>query len=220
MKTETTNPVLNDKLRKLEEGRNAPIPTAEIKKVAEEIVNSLHGDISLGHLQLYQELSEMSQFIKKARMDIAAVRPNDIPSMHIPSATDELEAVVGATEIATGTILDSCEVIGSLIAHLPEDSKGLAQNAVTQIFEACNFQDVTGQRISKVVKTLQLIDTRVSQLLHTFGEINFDSLPTESSNPSASKNTNSIETELLYGPQMPNEAKLQAEIDAILASLD
>ncbi|MDI9409234.1 MAG: protein phosphatase CheZ [Candidatus Pacebacteria bacterium] len=220
MKAETTNPVLSEKLRKVAEARNSVIPPEDIKKVAQEIVSSLHGDISLGHIQLYKELAEMAQFIKKARMDIAAVRPNDIPSMHIPSATDELEAVVGATEVATGTILDSCEVISSLVTQLPDEAKAQAQDAVTQIFEACNFQDVTGQRISKVVKTLQLIDTRVTQLLHTFGEINFDNLAMESSNPSASKNTNDIGTELLYGPQMPNEAKLQAEIDAILASLD
>ena len=77
----------------------------------------------------------------------------------------------------------------------------VAQSAVTQIFEACNFQDVTGQRISKVVKTLQLIDNRVSQLLHTFGEINFDNQTSDNSHNSASKNTNGIETELLYGPQ-------------------
>ena len=124
MKPEASNPVLSEKLRKIQENRTVQIPPEDIRKVAEEVVNSLRGDISLSHIQLYEELSEMAQFIKKARMEIAAVRPNDIPSMHIPSATDELEAVVGATEVATGTILDSCEVISAVINQLPHDFNG------------------------------------------------------------------------------------------------
>ena len=33
------------------------------------------------------------------------------------------------------------------------------------IFEACTFQDITGQRISKVVGTLRYIDERVSSFI-------------------------------------------------------
>ncbi|MCX8501116.1 MAG: protein phosphatase CheZ [Alphaproteobacteria bacterium] len=218
MKPELANSVLSDKLRKVQQSAESPVSMEQIQKVAEQVVHSLRGDLSIGHLQIYQELKEMAQFIKKARTEIAAVRPNDIPAMHIPSATDELEAVVGSTEVATGTILDSCETISSVIAQLPPESAVIVQNAVTQIFEACNFQDVTGQRISKVVKTLQIIDSRVTELLATFGEINSEPATAGGvKNPVAAP---PIDTELLFGPQMPNVAKLQAEIDAILASLD
>ena len=220
MKPELANSVLNEKLRKVQRAADESVSMDQIQRVAEQVVNSLRGDLSLSHIQIYQELSEMAQFIKKARMEIASVRPNDIPSMHIPSATDELEAVVGSTEVATGTILDSCELIGTVIHQLPPDSAATVQNAVTQIFEACNFQDVTGQRISKVVKTLQLIDSRVTQLLATFGDINFDPAANEVTRTSGQPAAAGIDTELLFGPQMPNVAKLQADIDAILASLD
>ena len=57
---------------------------------------------------LFSELKELALYIQKARTDIAAIRPADISGEHIPLATDELDAVVGATEDATNKIMDVC----------------------------------------------------------------------------------------------------------------
>ena len=43
------------------------------------------------------------------------------------------------------------------------------QDAVTQIYEACSFQDITGQRITKVVTTLKAIEGKVAHIISTFG---------------------------------------------------
>src|SRR3546814_20665853 len=47
---------------------------------------------------------------------------------------------------------------------------GPITDAVTRVYEACNFQDITGQRITKIVKALQHIETKVDALLNAFGE--------------------------------------------------
>ena len=43
-------------------------------------------------------------------------------------------------------------------------------NATTQIYEACGFQDITGQRISKIVKAMQEIETKIDDLIGVFGD--------------------------------------------------
>ena len=43
------------------------------------------------------------------------------------------------------------------------------QDATTRIYEACSFQDITGQRITKVVTTLKTIEAKVAQIVATFG---------------------------------------------------
>ena len=44
-----------------------------------------------------------------------------------------------------------------------------AAAAANAIFEACSFQDITGQRINKVIKLLDSIDERVGKLNELFG---------------------------------------------------
>src|SRR5690606_621227 len=105
------------------------------------------------------------------KAEIAALRPDEIRSRHLPTATDELDAVVGATEQATNSILEAVEVIETLVGEMtPEAGKQITE-AVTRVYEACNFQDITGQRITKVVKALQHIEQKVDGLLAVFGGV-------------------------------------------------
>ena len=45
----------------------------------------------------------------------------------------------------------------------PAAYKALVDEKMMIIFEACSFQDITGQRIAKVVETLQHIEQRVAR---------------------------------------------------------
>ena len=93
--------------------------------------------------------------------------------------THELDAVVDGTEKATQSILSAAEFIdqtaGTLAAALKEErDKGLVhdvQDKVVEIFEACNFQDLTGQRITKVVATLKFIETHIVRMMEIWGGI-------------------------------------------------
>src|SRR5690606_17059502 len=102
--------------------------------------------------QLVKELNALAQFIDRAKQDIASIRADEIKSKHIPSATDELNAIVDATEEATNAIMTACEAIQNHVEG--KDVQQPVVDEVMKIFEACSFQDITGQRISKVVKAL------------------------------------------------------------------
>jgi chemotaxis protein CheZ len=212
MASPSDNPELQRQLAKLQTQGESVNP-AEIAAIVESIMSRLAGDLTAADLKLYTELEQLARFIQNARSEIAQVKPQEINASDIPSATDELDAVVGATEEATGTILDACEKISDVTGTLPPEVATQLNDAVTRIYEACNFQDITGQRITKVVKTLKHIEERVSAMLRAFGDELAKHAPAAAA--AAPK-----DSDLLNGPQLPDDAKKQAEIDAILASFD
>ncbi|MBV8168305.1 MAG: protein phosphatase CheZ [Alphaproteobacteria bacterium] len=219
MASPSDNPELQKQLAKLQSQGEAVNP-AEITAIVESIMSKLAGDLTAADLKLYTELEQLGRFIQNARAEIAAVKPQEINAEAIPSATDELDAVVGATEEATGTILDACEQLEKASAGLPPEAAEAITNAVTAIYEACNFQDVTGQRITKVVKTLKHIEDRVSAMLRAFGDEFAKHQQPAAPAAAAATPAKPTDADLLNGPQLPDDAKKQAEIDAILASFD
>ena len=88
-------------------------------------------------------------------------------------AAGKLGAAVEGMEKATVKILKSTEVIDdsakALAASLKTDyERGLAQDIqdhVVKIYEACNFQDLSGQRIGHVIETLNVIEDQVEGML-------------------------------------------------------
>jgi chemotaxis protein CheZ len=93
--------------------------------------------------------------------------------------TGELDAVVQGTLDATDAILTAAETIDHSAQVLEascrskQDRQGAAdiQEQVVKIFEACNFQDLTGQRITKVVGTLKFIEDRIVRMMEIWGGI-------------------------------------------------
>jgi len=188
---------------------------AEISAVVETVMKSLSGDVSLTGFKLYHELQKLADYIQSAKREIAAIRPDEIRARHIPMATDELDAVVDATAEATGIILDSAESLEKVAAAMPIEAGEEIRNIATRIYEACNFQDVTGQRITKVVRALKHIEEKIDALLTAFGE--GIKAPAAAGTPSAP--VPGDESYLLHGPQLPQGANKQDDIDAILANL-
>lgn len=126
--------------------------------------------------KLRQELQKLSDVILETRREIASLSSSK-NGQKINSVTDQLDAVVGDTENATNAILEAVESIEDkseslqLHAGSPEEVESIEviSNAVMKIYEACNFQDVTGQRISKVVATLSFVDERISKMIDILG---------------------------------------------------
>jgi chemotaxis protein CheZ len=219
MKSIAPSPEVQNRLTELRGGSAGAISPAELVPIVEGVMASLTGDLAMVDLKLYGELEQLAQFIQSAKREIASVRAEEISQHDIPLATDELDAVIGAAEEATGTILDAAETLEDLCKELSETQSASVQAAVTRIYEACNFQDITGQRISKVVKTLKHIEDRVAALLGAFGEeVSKQRASHEGPSGNSEAPAASAEVNLLNGPQLPDEAKKQAEIDAILAS--
>ena len=116
---------------------------------------------------------------RKSRQELAALSGTAIEGAPLCRAGSELHAAVGGMEKATQQILKVTESIDesarALSATLKDDYKrGLAQDIqdhVAQIFEACNFQDISGQRIAKARATLKFVEDRIRRVLEIWGGI-------------------------------------------------
>jgi chemotaxis protein CheZ len=154
-------------------------------------------------------IATLARIMEEARRDLAALQANDMRLRDLPGATDELSAVVAATEDATHSILDAVEGIETIAGELAAAQGDAIRNNVTRIYEACNFQDITGQRIAKVVGVLKDVDKTVLGLMEAFG-IALDAKAAPSAAPAKTG-----EAALLNGPQMAGVAHDQAAIDAL-----
>jgi chemotaxis protein CheZ len=150
--------------------------------------------------------------VANARAEIPKLRADDITDDHIPSATDELDAIVAHTAVATDIILECCEKLDTLGPTLSGEAGQVVQDVTTRVYEACSFQDITGQRITKVVSTLKAIESKVAHIVEVFRRDAFATAAPEETVP--------VEVSLLNGPQLPASAMGQSDIDALLASFD
>lgn len=192
----------------------ARYPEADPDMVAEvvrAVLATMQGDLSSTEAALLAEVEALGGMIEAAKAEIAALRVDDITDSHIPSATDELDAIVAHTAAATDAILESCETLDGVSATVTGETASRLQDATTRIYEACSFQDITGQRITKVVATLKTIEAKVAQIVGCFGARRAPEDPAVRA---------PAQGQLLNGPQLPAAAMDQSDIDRLLASFD
>ena len=193
-----------------------PVSVPEmVAEVVRSVLTSMHGDLVSGEVSLLSEVEALGRTISSAKAEIAALRVDDINVSHIPFATDELDAIVAHTASATNAILACCETLDEVGAAASGEMAAKLTDVTTRIYEACSFQDITGQRITKVVATLKTIEEKVASIIAAFGdrsEMTAAPLPVASSEVT--------EASLLNGPQLPTVAMDQSEIDRLLASFD
>lgn len=213
------DPLLSNRLAGAVAEAGQPLSREQVAEIISEIVGTMEGDITALDLKVYQELQSLAGYIEAARAEIASIRPSELRDEYISSATDELDAVVDATEDATGRILDAAEQIQTIAEDVAEPAQTKLIELVTGIFEASNFQDITGQRISKVVRALKHIESKIGVLVSALGEEvqRAREQAADSSGETAAKQN---DKELLNGPQMPDNAIDQDEIDRLMESFD
>jgi chemotaxis protein CheZ len=183
-----------------------------VADVVHAVLTTMSGDLSAHETSLLAEVEALGHTIAGAKAEIAALRFDDITDNHIPFATDELDAIVEHTATATNAILTCCETLDNVAGALSGEPAAKLQDATTRIYEACGFQDITGQRITKVVATLKTIEAKVSYIVRTFGS---DTAGEDTPGP-----VEPSEAELLNGPQHPTVAMDQSDIDRLLASFE
>lgn len=204
---------LKEKISQAHEEARKPLSSDEVAKIVRQVVESLEGDVSPADLRFYSELEELARYIRQAKHEIAAIKPKDISTNYIPSATDELDAVVGATEDATNKIMDVCDEMSVIAETCSPESKEKLIGCTTKIFEACNFQDITGQRITKVVETLKHIDSRIEAIVKAMGD---ELHRIDGKHEIRHVHAADPDKGLLNGPQLPQAAATQDDIDRLL----
>ena len=201
-----------DELRKRYGDR---VPLGAVGVIVTSLLQTVRGEPSLPPVRLHDELEALAHYIERAKREITAIRADDIAAKHIPLASGELDAIGAHLEEATGAILDSCEQLEAIGRGAGGEVETGITDVVTRIYEACSFQDITGQRITKLVGTLQTIEERIGQLLalvrHELGQ--------EAQPQPAAPSSRDAHPGLLNGPQLPGAGNSQADIDALLAAL-
>jgi chemotaxis protein CheZ len=129
--------------------------------------------------KLKVELDLIHDAINRTKREIAVLHGKSFDDNEMSKVTGELGAVVGGTEEATQQILEAAEAIDNAATALakvssPDQQKLLSeeiQERVVSIFEACNFQDLTGQRISKVMSTMKFIENHITVMMDIWGGV-------------------------------------------------
>ena len=169
--------------------------------------------------QLRSEILNLFQYVQRLREEITAIASGDQAPSPFSGMAAQLGAIVDATESATETILQAMERVGEMAAQLPaaEDaaerrtlSAGIASEA-TQVMEACSFHDIAGQRISKVMGSLQFVEEHVSAMVDLWGREEIEDM----AGKTGARQPNGADGVALEGPQLPGQAISQAEIDAL-----
>lgn len=186
--------------------------SAAVGEIVLAVLSTMSGDMGTREAALLHEISTLGAEVATARREIAALKVDDIRVSHIPCATDELDAIVAHTAAATDSILEICETLDALGDRLQGEAGADLRSATSRIYEACSFQDITGQRITKVVATLKTIECTIARIGTTFG----CAVPAVDDVPAVTANA----TDLLNGPQLPGAAMDQSDIDKLLASFD
>ena len=157
------------------------------------------------------ELVEVADYLARLKREIAALRANELTRDRIPMAHDELGGVVNATATATNAIMQAAEGI----LGVPQDDfaayRAGVEAHVNDIFEACAFQDITGQRITRVVDALGQLERRLS---HFASAVNARD-GAEEIDPEEAMRRARKEILMLNGPQRNGPATPQDAIDAL-----
>lgn len=208
---------IEKQLHELQKTRSCVDPS-EITGVIESVIVSIREYRAKLSVKLYDDIEALANYIGNAKSEIAAIKADEINSEQVPAATDELTAIVGATEQATNEIFEAVETIEELTSKMEPAIAEKVTDAVTRVYEACSFQDITGQRVTKVVTTLQSIETKVLALLAALGE-DYEAVGSDTVREAA-KTPDGSDESLLNGPQMPEDAISQGDVDALLANFD
>jgi chemotaxis protein CheZ len=188
-------------------------------RIAADVVEAYRREIAEVY-QLRAELDAMKEAITSTKLEIASLHRSDYEGKGMRRVAGELDAVVGATEEATTTILAAVEEIENQanmmrsagMATGSNDCLGAIQEKVIVMYEACNFQDLTGQRITKIVGVLKFVEERLDRMIEVWGGLEafkeLAELPPAAVDDDAS---------LLNGPRLDEDEGhvAQTEIDAL-----
>lgn len=210
-------------------GRDAGLPAAlavdhsAVLDAIAELSGKFDRFIATDHTEIEKiqiEISDIAGRIKATKAEMAALRHPLANEDKFQQASEELTAVVSATEGATNAIMQCAEemdeIVQELRAQLPEGYQSSRVNdmndLIVRIYEACNFQDLTGQRINKVVRALSFIEERVEAMMGVWNRKEFELMPLP---PGLAKKDGELD---LHGPHEAEPEKgmiSQAEIDAL-----
>jgi len=195
--------------------------TDRVMSAIEQLKGSLAETITASSMDvLRRELETMAASIAQTRKEIASIKPEGPGNNRIVTATEELDHVVKSTEKAAAEILSSAERVLAIAQELKD--KGIndplcneLEEQGTNLLMACSFQDLTGQRMTKVVNTLRYLETRVNAMIEIWG------ITAQDAEKIVQQHIESKpDGHLLNGPAKDGEGVAQDDIDRLMNGAD
>jgi len=216
-------------LRAIRAQMGRPVNSAGTEAIGESVTREVaeaHALLETYRAQIEQceklkiELDLIHDAISRTKREIAVLHSKSFNGEEMAKVNGELGAVVGGTEEATQQILEAAEAIDNAATALskvtsPDQQKLLSeeiQERVVSIFEACNFQDLTGQRINKVMTTMKFIENHITVMMDIWGGV--DAIKAHAP---AIVDTREGDARLLNGPKLEDDIghASQDDIDAL-----
>ena len=222
------------------------VPPDVVKQIIHHVKAIMEGELHLKDLELYGDLGELARYINETKKSLKKFSNLDIVENELPETSDQLEGILEATEEATNQILTLTEellqdngAISQKILQLKESVKDQSLNGtqgilndldtknsdnynkLLSIMTACNFQDLTGQRIQKIVELVRDIESKIMTMVISFnlkikgkdGDVDKEKIAKEE------KLLEQYQADLMKGPQRKDVAVKQDEVDDLLAEL-
>ncbi|MEQ8504029.1 MAG: protein phosphatase CheZ [Rhodospirillales bacterium] len=166
---------------------------------------------------LHAEILNLFNYIQRVRKEVAAITRVDEGNGRFDNMSDQLDAIVQATAEATNSIMEIVEQNSDTLQKIrdkTEDPEIRAlldevENNSSNIFEACTFQDITGQRVTKIARSVTYVESRVNSLIEIFGKEHLENVEIED------EVEKTEDEKLLSGPQLEGEGISQDEIDKL-----
>lgn len=243
----TTNTVVEDKKLADNLSEEFDIKEDAVEKIIGHVRAIMKGELNLEDIELFGELGELARYINETKKSLKSLSNLDITEKELPETSDQLERILESTEEATNQILTLTEdlltensTIGEKLAQLKELSKENTQNNTKNvlieleelnkrnydkyiaIMTACNFQDLTGQRIQKIVIMVREIEKKIMTMVLGF-DLKMKSKNKDTDQDKIEKEQKLLEqykdSDLLKGPQKKGIAIEQNEVDDLLADM-
>lgn len=208
------------------------VPIGDVSNIVSEILGTLNGDLTAEDVVRFnggdigdigdimsQLKAKPSKIQNPARQDVPSGAAEILQGPIFPEINEDLASVADRLQIAAQRILASTEKVEGLMDGLKPKDASVLLDAITEIYSACGFEDITGQTLDRVLSKLRQIEYQSERLLAAMG------------NKEAGKRSEALgqainsealrkEEQLLHGPDSMQDANSQEEIDKILASFD
>ncbi len=136
----------------------------------------------------------------------------------IPAALVQLAAIREATEGAATLVMDAADQMGLIAEKADMELSGTLMDVSINLYEATSFQDICGQRLTKIEKLLTDLEENLGQLADKVGD---DVIKEGEGDVAFDEQGFAVDADnLLNGPQLDGEGQSQDDVDALFASMD
>lgn len=158
---------VSERIEKAKRQNGERILLDDVQSLVDSLIDGIVAEAGAENRKMESELREVLDYVVRAKQEFMSIGPRALSAKKIPDANEELNAILGATEEAAGQIMDAADQVGELVGKVDEPTGEELQNISTRLYEASAFQDICGQRITKVLAILKFLEGRLATLAET-----------------------------------------------------